>query len=119
MLELARAGADAKGVVSFHGGLGTPTPAAAGAVKAKVLVLHGADDPFVPPAEVAAFEKEMRDAGADWQFVSYGGAVHSFTDWKATNLNITGAAYNAKTDQRSWAAMKAFFSELFEPAAPL
>ena len=118
MLELARAGADAKGVVSFHGGLGTPTPAAAGAVKAKVLALHGADDPFVPPAEVAAFEREMRDAGADWQFVSYGGAVHSFTDWKATNLNITGAACNAEADQRSWAAMKAFFRELFGPAAP-
>jgi dienelactone hydrolase len=118
VLELARAGADTKGVVSFHGGLGTPTPAAAGAIKAKVLALHGADDPFVPPAEVAAFEKEMREAGADWQLVSYGGAVHSFTDWKATNLNITGAAYNEKADQRSWAAMKTFFSEIFGPAAP-
>lgn len=116
VLELARSGADLKGVVSFHGGLGTPTPAAAGAIKAKVLVLHGADDPFVPPAEVAAFEKEMRDAGADWQFVAYGGAVHSFTDWKATNPNSAGAAYNEKADQRSWAAMQGFFRELFGPA---
>jgi dienelactone hydrolase len=116
VLELARAGADTKGVVSFHGGLGTPAPATAGTVKAKVLVLHGADDPFVPPAEVAAFEKEMRDAAADWQLVSYGGAVHSFTDWKATNLNLQGAAYHEKADQRSWAAMEAFFGELFGPA---
>src|SRR5687768_14140549 len=71
-LELARSGADVAGVVSFHGGLGTSTPAQPGAVKAKVLALHGADDPFVPPTEVAAFEAEMRRAGVDWQLVAYG-----------------------------------------------
>jgi dienelactone hydrolase len=111
VLELARSGADVQGVVSFHGGLSTPTPAEAKKVRAKVLALHGADDPFVPPAEVAAFEKEMRDAGVDWQLVSYGGAVHSFTDWNAGNDNSKGAAYNEKADQRSWEAMKAFFAE--------
>lgn len=80
VLELARSGADVQGVVSFHGGLSTTLPAKAGELKAKVLVCHGAIDPFVPPAEVAAFEKEMQDAKADWQLVSYGNAVHSFTN---------------------------------------
>ena len=111
VLELARSGAEVQAVVSFHGGLSTPTPAAEKKVQAKVLALHGADDPFVPPAEVAAFEKEMRDAGVDWQLVSYGGAVHSFTDWNAGNDNSKGAAYNEKADKRSWEAMKAFFAE--------
>src|SRR5213593_1456293 len=83
VLELARSGADLAGVVSFHGGLDTPDPAEARNIKAKVLALHGADDPFVPPKEVAAFEEEMRQAKADWQLISYGGAVHAFTDWNA------------------------------------
>src|SRR5262245_33957984 len=86
-LELARDGAPLAGVVSFHGGLSTPTPADAKNIKGKVLVLHGADDPNVPPDEVAAFEKEMRDAGVDWQFVAYGGAVHAFTVPSAGNDN--------------------------------
>jgi dienelactone hydrolase len=113
VLELARSGADLAGVVSFHGGLGSPTPADARQIQAKVLVLHGADDPFVPAAEVAAFEDEMRRGGVDWQFVAYGGAVHSFTDWNAGSDNSAGAAYNAKADARSWEAMKQFFAELF------
>src|SRR4029453_19279552 len=100
-LELARSGADVAGVVSFHGGLGTSTPAQPGAVKGKVLALHGAEDPFVPPTEVAAFEEEMRKAGVDWQLVAYGGAVHSFTDWDAGSDNSKGAAYNAKADPPS------------------
>jgi dienelactone hydrolase len=114
VLELARSGAELKGVVSFHGGLGSPTPADARNIQCKVLVLHGADDPFVPAAEVAGFEKEMRDAKVDWQLVSYGGAVHSFTDWNAGNDNSKGAAYNEKADQRSWVAMKAFFEEVLK-----
>lgn len=113
VLELARSGSPLSGVVSFHGGLGTPRPAEPGKVKARVLALHGADDPFVPPAEVDGFEKEMRDAGVDWQLVSYGGAVHSFTDFGAGTDNSKGAAYNEKADRRSWEAMKAFFAELF------
>ena len=105
-LELARSGADLTGVVSFHGGLNTPNPADAANVKCRVLALHGADDPFVPAAEVAAFEEEMRKGKVDWQLVAYGGAVHSFTDWNAGSDNSKGAAYNEKADRRSWEAMK-------------
>lgn len=113
VLELARSGADIAGVVSFHGGLSTPTPEDARDIKCRVLALHGADDPNVPPKEVEAFEKEMRDAKVDWQLVAYGNAVHAFTDWNAGNDNSKGVAYNEKADKRSWEAMKAFFSEIF------
>lgn len=113
VLELARSGAELGGVVSFHGGLGTPTPTEAKNIKCKVLALHGADDPHVPPAEVQAFEEEMRRGGVDWQLVAYGGAVHSFTDWNAGNDNSKGAAYNEKADKRSWQAMRDFLAEVF------
>jgi len=114
VLELARSGTDVAGVVSFHGGLSSPAPADAKNIKAKVVALHGADDPNVPPKEVAAFEEEMRQGSVDWQLVAYGGAVHSFTDWNAGNDNSKGAAYNERADHRSWEAMKQFFSELFK-----
>jgi len=114
VLELARSGADVAGVVSFHGGLSSPTPEDAKNIKAKVLVLHGADDPNVPPKEVAAFEEEMRQGGVDWQLVAYGGAVHSFTDWNAGNDNSKGVAYNERADRRSWEAMKQLFAEIFK-----
>lgn len=113
VLELARDGADLAGVVSFHGGLGTPNPADANNIKGRVLVLHGADDPLVPPAEVAAFEKEMRDAKVDWELVAYGGAVHSFTNWTIKDRPTANTAYNEKVDRRSWIAMKNFFEEVF------
>lgn len=116
-LELARSGADVKGIVSFHGALNTPTPGDAGKIKGKVLALHGADDPFVPNDEVLAFEKEMREAKVDWQLVAYGNAVHSFTDKSAGNDNSKGSAYNEKADLRSWEAMKTFFAEIFPGAA--
>jgi dienelactone hydrolase len=112
-LELARSGAETLGVVSFHGALDTPAPADAKNIRGKVLALHGADDPFVPAAQVAAFETEMREAKCDWQLVAYGGAVHSFTHWTAGTDNSKGAAYNEKADRRSWVAMKEFFAELF------
>lgn len=112
VLELARSGADVLGVVSFHGGLDTPTPADARNIRAKVLALHGADDPNVPPAQVQAFEDEMRGGKVDWQLVKYSGAVHSFTNPDAGNDNSKGAAYNAAADRRSWEAMKAFFAEV-------
>lgn len=112
-LELARSGADVNGIVSFHGGLATPTPEDAKNIKGRVLALHGADDPFVPSEEVLAFEEEMRKANVDWQLVAYGNAVHSFTDWNAGNDNSKGSAYNEKADKRSWEAMKVFFQELF------
>ena len=114
VLELARSGADLLGVVSFHGALNTPTPNDAKQIKGKVLALHGADDPYVPPAEVTAFENEMRQAKVDWQLVAYGNAVHSFTDWNAGSDNSNGAAYNKHADERSWAAMKTFFGEILK-----
>lgn len=113
VLELARSGADIAGVVSFHGGLDSPTPGDGKNIKAKVLALHGADDPFVPAKDLAAFEDEMRQSGVDWQLIAYGGAVHSFTDWDAGSDNSKGAAYNERADRRSWEAMKQFFAELF------
>lgn len=113
VLEMARSGADLRGVVSFHGGLNTPTPDDAKNIKAKVLALHGADDPHVPMKEVEDFEKEMRDANVDWQMVSYGGAVHAFTVPEAGSDNSKGAAYNEKADKRSWEDMKQFFNEIF------
>jgi dienelactone hydrolase len=113
VLELARSGADIAGVVSFHGGLGTPHPEDAKNIKCKVLVLHGADDPNTNP-EVPGFQNEMRKAKVDWQMVFYGNAVHAFTDWNAGNDNSKGAAYNEKADKRSWEAMKQFFAEIFQ-----
>jgi dienelactone hydrolase len=114
VLELARDGADVRGVVSFHGNLTTERPASAETLKAKVLVLHGGDDPGVPDPHVKAFMDEMRAAKADWQFVAYGGAVHSFTIVSAGGDPSTGSAYDASADARSWAAMRAFLTELFQ-----
>jgi dienelactone hydrolase len=114
-LELARSGAKISGVVSFHGGVG-PVPGFAaeeGKTPAKILVLHGALDPNVPAEEVAAFQKEMADAKADYQFIAYSGTVHSFTQPMAGDDISKGSAYNAESDKRSWKAMKTFFKELF------
>ncbi len=114
VLELARSGADVKGIVSFHGGLDTPTPQDAKNIRSKVLALHGADDPYVPAEQVKAFEDEMRGGNVDWQLVKYAKAVHSFTNPDAGNDNSKGAAYNADADRRSWEAMKSFFKEIFQ-----
>jgi dienelactone hydrolase len=113
VLELARSGADVLGVVSFHGGLDSPNPADGKNIKAKVLVLHGADDPYTPRSDIDAMQKELRDAGVDYQIVFYSGAVHAFTQPMAGNDPTRGAAYNEKADRRSWAAMLSFFRELF------
>lgn len=112
-LELARSGAPLRGIVSFHGGLTTQRPAEAGKVKAKLLVCTGADDPMIPVAQVNGFEEEMTKAGADWQVISYGGTVHSFTNVDADAAGIPGVKYNKSTDDRSWKAMKDFFEEIF------
>jgi dienelactone hydrolase len=112
-LELARAGAPLRGVVSFHGGLETQRPAVAGQVKAKILVCTGADDPFVPVAQVNALAEEMTKAQADWQIISYGGTVHSFTNPDADRVGTPGIAYNQLADERSWRAMTGFFEEIF------
>jgi dienelactone hydrolase len=111
-LELARSGAPVVGTVSFHGGLGTPTPQDAKKINGRVLVMHGADDPFVPPAEVEAFKDEMNKANVKMEFVPYSGAVHSFTNPAAGNDNSKGAAYNADADRQSWAAFQKFLGEV-------
>ena len=109
-LELARDGAPVKGVVSFHGGLAAPVKATT--LAPKILALHGADDPFVPAAEVAEFQAEMRAAKADWEFISYGNAVHSFTHKDAGTDNSKGAAYNELAEKRSFREMDNFFKEI-------
>ena len=98
--------------MSFHGGLGSPTPNDAKNIKGPVLVLHGSDDPFVPPAEVEAFKDEMKKANVKMEFVGYKGAVHSFTNPAAGNDNSKGAAYNAEADKASWAAFHKFLREV-------
>jgi dienelactone hydrolase len=118
VLELARSGADVAGVVSFHGELSTANPDDSRNIKSKVLVLHGADDPNVPPEQVNAFQEEMRKAKVDWQIISYGGAVHSFTNPDSGSDPSRGAAYNEKADRRSWEHMKVFFAEIFNLPRP-
>jgi len=115
---LAYSGAPLAGIVSFHGGL-IPVPAdAAAKTKAKILMCHGAVDPFIKPEELAAFTKAMNDGKFDYQFISYAGAVHAFTNPGADKLaaanGLTGnIAYNAAADKHSWAHMKLFLKEVF------
>lgn len=111
-LEAARNRLNIKGVVSFHGGLGRDITSEIRPITTKVLVCHGADDPFVSKEEIAAFQKEMRDAKADWQMIYYANAVHSFTDPEAGNDNSKGAAYNEKAAKRSFEHMKLFLNEV-------
>lgn len=112
-LEAARGGLPVQGVVSFHGGLGKDASRPNEPVKTKVLVLHGADDPYVPQKDIDAFQKEMKDGKADWQMVYYGNAVHAFTEKESGNDNSKGAAYNEKADKRSWSDFMVFLNELF------
>ena len=112
-LELARSGANLDGVVSFHGNLDTPHPEQGKNIKARVLIHHGADDPFVPPDQVKAFNDEMESAKVDWFFIGYGGAVHGFTNPTAGNDPSKGMAYNAKADSRSFRATQDFYKEIF------
>ncbi len=111
-LELARDGAPLKAAVSFHGTLDTPHPADAANIKGAVLVLHGADDPLVPKDQLPAFEAEMNAAKVDWQLLSYGGAVHSFTDPAANTPGMM--MYDAKTAKRAFQAMHNLLDEVFQ-----
>lgn len=116
VLQMARDGMDLDGVASFHGGLASDAPAKPGAVRAKILVLHGAEDKLVSPEQIENFRNEMKAAGADFRFVSYPGAAHSFTnpeaDDYAKRFNLP-LGYQAEADHRSWAEMRAFFQEIF------
>jgi dienelactone hydrolase len=108
VLELARSGADARAVVSFHGLLTTQLPAAKGAVKARVLAITGALDPYAPPEQVADFQKEMAAAEADWQLTVYGGGMHAWTDPMVETHNVPGVRYDAHLDKLSWIQATAF-----------
>ncbi len=112
-LELARDGAALRAVVGFHSGLGTAAPKSdAKAIKARVLVCIGADDPMIPADQRAAFEAEMREAGVDWQMHLYGNTVHSFTNTEAARRDMPDAIrYSPEADARSWASLTELFSE--------
>jgi dienelactone hydrolase len=116
VLEMARRGVDLKGVASFHGSLGTANPAQKGKVKASVLVLNGADDPFTKPEQIKAFKKEMEDAGVDYKFINYPAAKHSFTnpaaDTYGQRFNLP-LEYNETADRESWKELQQFFKKIF------
>ena len=116
-LELARSGAALKAVVGFHSGLATNAPKTdAKAIKARILVCIGADDPMIPPDQRAAFESEMRDAGVDWQMHLYGNTVHSFTNQAAAKRNMPDAIrYSPDADAQSWASLQELFSQTLGP----
>jgi dienelactone hydrolase len=117
VIEMARDGLDLKGVVSFHGGLDSQplsaTSSGNATITAKVLALCGADDPYEKPEDMKAFEQQLRDEDVDYEIVSYGHAVHAFTDPGVDALNQNGAKYNEPADKRSWQAMRDFFTEIF------
>lgn len=116
VLDMARVGEDLRGVVSFYGDLKTVQSARAGKVKAKVLVMNGAEDPFVPPEQIAAFKKEMEDAKVKYKFVNYPGAKHCFSnlnaDANADKFKLP-LAYSAKIDQESWVELQTFLKTIF------
>ena len=116
VLNMARQGVDLKGVASFHGSLNAVKPAQVGNVKARILVLHGGDDKFIPTEQIEAFKQEMKAAGVDFQFFSYPGVVHSFTNPEADELGKKfnmPIAYNADADRKSWGELKKFLSMIF------
>ena len=112
-LDVARSGADVAGVASFHG-LFDPCGLPAQSIKAKVLAMHGWDDPMVPPEAVMALGKELTECGADWQIHCYGHVGHGFTNPNAHQLGIKGVAFNEAAARRSWASLTDFLAELFQ-----
>jgi dienelactone hydrolase len=112
VLDLARGGADVKGVVSFHGLLGPPGNTDGSRITAKVLVMHGWDDPLAPREDLVKLGYELTDAGADWQIHAYGNAMHAFTNPAANNADF-GTVYQADADRRSRASMRVFLGEIF------
>ena len=112
VLDLARTGAEIKGVVSFHGLLGAPGNTDGNTISAKVLVLHGNDDPMAPVDQVNALQNELTSADVDWQVHIYGHTMHAFTNPEANDPDF-GTVYQADADRRSWDAMKNFLEEIF------
>ena len=112
VLDIARTGAALDGVVSFHGLLGAPGNTSDKTINAKVLVLHGWDDPMAPPEAVLELTRELSDRQADWQLHAYGNTLHAFTNPDA-NDKALGTVYNAVAERRSWKAMQNFLAELF------
>ncbi len=110
-LDLARSGANIVGAVSFHGLLNKPEDLPNGKIKAKVLALHGYDDPMVTPELVNIFCQEMTVNKVDWQVHMYGHTQHAFTNPQAHDSNL-GTIYNAQADRRSWQAMTNFLQEI-------
>lgn len=113
VLDLARCGADVAGVVSFHGLFAPPGTAGGHEVRAKVLALHGWDDPMAPPEAVQGLATELSAIGADWQIHAYGNTMHAFTNPAANNADM-GTVYDPVADRRSWRAMSNFLEELFD-----
>jgi dienelactone hydrolase len=111
VLDLARSGADLRGVVSFHGLLKPNGLPPAKSLPAKILILHGYDDPLAPPEDVLAISKEFTQAKADWQLHAYGGVMHSFTN-PAANNPAGGMVYNEKAQRRSWHSLMQFLEEV-------
>jgi dienelactone hydrolase len=111
-LDVARTGADIKGVASFHGLFTPPGNTKGKKIKAKVIAFHGFDDPMVKPDDVKALGKELTDAGADWQIHAYGGVMHAFTNPDANDPSF-GTVYNKRAADRSWESMKLFLAECF------
>lgn len=111
VLDLARTGADVCGVVSFHGLFSAPGNTAGTPIRAKVLALHGHDDPMATPADVLALQTELTAAGADWQTHVYGHTVHAFTNPRAHDPDF-GTVYNAAAERRAWQSMTAFLAEV-------
>jgi dienelactone hydrolase len=115
VLTLARSGEPMAGAVSIHGSLATTARVEPGTVLARLLVCHGALDPYVPLSDVTAFAEEMNTAGADWQLIMYGGALHGFTHAEATPGAAPGVAYHQLADSRSFAATRDFLTSVFAP----
>jgi dienelactone hydrolase len=110
-LDLARTGADLRGAVSFHGLFVPPPNTQGNRIKAKILVMHGFDDPLAPPEQMVALARELTAAGADWQIHAYGNTVHAFTNPRA-NDRAFGTLYDATADRRSWESLKNFLAEV-------
>ncbi|MFO0887868.1 MAG: dienelactone hydrolase family protein [Isosphaeraceae bacterium] len=115
-LELAYTGADLAAVATFHGALPLPDAEQAKAIRAKVLICHGARDNFIPEETIHKVRAAFEEAGVDYEMVYYGGAVHSFTVPDANKVGMPGMAYNAEADRRSWRSMLRLFDEVFKPA---